>query len=254
VTKIDKKIVGYSVVSKSEDSSKKEEPDVITPAVVKAEVMSENYNRPGSVNGTTYRIKTPMYDSALYITINDVILNQDTDAESIRPFEMFINSKEMSQFQWIVALTRIISAVFRKGGDVTFLVDELKSVFDPKGGYFKKGEYIPSLVAEIGGVLEKHLISRGLIVSEEMDASTKIYLEEKRKEVLARAEHAAVKVSEQHEKAANSDSSEEAESDVETDGSGFPDSAVLCDKCRVKAVVRLDNCMSCLNCGDSKCN
>ncbi|MCV5706806.1 hypothetical protein OFN27_26890, partial [Escherichia coli] len=95
--------------------------------------------------GTTYKLKTPEHVSehSLFITINDIILNEGTVHETRRPFEIFINSKSLEHYQWIVALTRIISAVFRKGGDVTFLVEELRSVFDPKGGYWNKGKYVP---------------------------------------------------------------------------------------------------------------
>ena len=93
-------------------------------------------------------------------------MNEGTDQEYSRPFEIFINSKNMDHFQWIVGLTRVMSAVFRKGGDVTFLLEELQSVFDPNGGYYKKGgKYVPSLVAEIGEVLEKHLIDSGMLKS-----------------------------------------------------------------------------------------
>ncbi len=107
--------------------------------------------RPEILSGRTYKIKTPQSEHALYVTIND--------CDGI-PFEIFINSKNMEHFQWIVALTLVISAVFRKESDVTFLIDELKSIFDPKGGYFKKGgKFIPSLVAEIGEVIETHIQS-----------------------------------------------------------------------------------------------
>ena len=240
--KVDKKIVGCSVVSKDTDTLAEQEALAAPPS----EVMSETYKRPDMANGSTYRIKTPLFDSAMYITINDVILNPGTPQEHIRPLEMFINSKEMSQFQWIVALTRIISAVFRKGGDVTFLVEELKSVFDPKGGYFKKGKYIPSLVAEIGGVLEQHLISRGIMEPETLDAATKDYIEKKKQEIRVKAEHASVKESEEAEGSTTTE--EEAE-----DSDGFPDTATLCAKCMAKAVVILDGCATCLNCSDSKC-
>src|SRR5690606_36315224 len=99
-----------------------------------------------------------------------VILNKGTPQEVRRPFEIFINSKAMEHFQWIVALTRIISAVFRKGGDCTFLVEELKSVFDPKGGYFKRGgKFMPSLVAEIGDVIEQHMKYIGLLEQDALD-------------------------------------------------------------------------------------
>ena len=121
--------------------------------------MHEQLERPDQLAGSTYKIKTPLSDHALYVTINDIVLNPGTEHELRRPFEIFINSKNMEHFQWIVALTRIISAVFRKGGDVAFLVEELHSVFDPGGGYLKRGgKHVPSLVAEIGTVIEDHLI------------------------------------------------------------------------------------------------
>ena len=115
------------------------------------------------------------------MTINDVVLNAGTEHEQRRPFEIFINSKNMEHFQWIVALTRIVSAVFRKGGDVTFLVEELRSVFDPRGGYFKKGgRYMPSLVAEIGDAIESHMRTIGLIADEPLDPPRRQMVEEKR--------------------------------------------------------------------------
>ena len=127
----------------------------------------EVIERPEQLRGTTYKLSSPIIDSALYITINDILVedpNINAGVSHYRPFEMFINSKNMSHFQWIVALTRVVSAVFRKGGDVTFLVEELKSVFEPKGGYFKKGgRFVPSLVSEIGDVLEMHLIHIGMM-------------------------------------------------------------------------------------------
>ncbi len=114
--------------------------------------------------GSTYKIKTPVSDHAMYVTINDIVLNEGTEHEQRRPFEIFINSKNLDHFQWIVALTRIISAVFRKGGDVTFLVEELKAVFDPRGGYWQSGgKFMPSIIAELGHVIEKHLQSIGLL-------------------------------------------------------------------------------------------
>ena len=100
----------------------------------------------------------------MYVTINDILLNEGTPHEQRRPFEVFINSKNLDHFQWIVALTRVISAVFRKGGDTTFLVDELKAVFDPKGGYWQPGgKFMPSTIAELGHVIERHLQSIGLL-------------------------------------------------------------------------------------------
>ena len=228
--KIDKKIVNYSVV-KSEDE---QIPPVETaPASTQPDVvqMHEKVERPEVLMGCTYKVKTPLSDHALYITINDIMLNQGTEYEVRRPFEIFINSKAMDHFQWIVALTRIISAVFRKGGDVTFLVEELRSVFDPKGGYFKKGgKYMPSLVAEIGDVIESHMRVIGLLKEEGPDENQRKLIEEKR----AQYEAAVKAVEEAHSKS-------------------FPESASMCPKCQTKAMIMMDNCLTCLNCGYSKC-
>jgi hypothetical protein len=194
--------------------------------------MHEKLERPETLRGNTYKIKTPLTEHALYVTINDVCLNQGTDHEKWRPFEIFINSKSMDHFQWVVALTRVISAVFRKGGDITFLVEELRSVFDPRGGYFKKGKYTPSLVADIGDIIECHLKEIGMIQSEEMDEHRKSILAEKRAQFESKEQNSVADV--------------EAKSD-------FPAEAQLCNKCMTKAVIKMDGCMTCLNCGDSKC-
>ncbi len=220
--KIDKKITGYEVVT--------DEPRHVESNVVH---MHEKLERPELLEGSTYKIKTPLTDHALYVTINDIVLNAGTPHERRRPFEIFINSKNMDHFQWVVALTRVISAVFRKGGDVTFLVEELHSVFDPRGGYFKKGKYIPSLVAEIGDVIERHLRKIGLMPPDEMDEHRKKLIAEKRAELKARGA-----------------SSE----DCDNGGSDFPADAQVCAKCSMKAVIKLDGCMTCLNCGESKCS
>ena len=133
--------------------------------------MHEKLERPEVLVGSTYKIKTPISDHAMYVTINDIVLNEGTEYEQRRPFEVFINSKNLDHFQWIVALTRIISAVFRKGGDVTFLVDELKAVFDPRGGYWQPGgKFMPSIIAELGYVIEKHLQTIGLIRKQQLDS------------------------------------------------------------------------------------
>lgn len=217
--KIDKKITGYEVVK---DEPKRADSNVVH--------MHEKLERPETLLGSTYKIKTPLTEHALYVTVNDIVLNEGTPHEKRRPFEIFINSKDMAHFQWVVALTRVISAVFRKGGDVTFLVEELHSVFDPRGGYFKKGKYTPSLVAEIGDVIERHLKLIGMIPTEALDENQKRFIEQKRREAAARE---------------NCDNGEAAP--------GFPSEAQLCVKCSMKAVVKMDGCMTCLNCGDSKC-
>jgi ribonucleoside-diphosphate reductase alpha chain len=136
-----------------------------TPANPSGEVvyLSDPLDRPAALEGQTYKLKWPGSEHALYITINDVVI-----AGRRRPFEVFINSKNMEHFAWTVALTRMISAVFRRGGDVSFVVEELKAVFDPRGGAWIEGRYIPSILAAIGGVIENHLIAIGFIGGEGM--------------------------------------------------------------------------------------
>lgn len=204
--KIDQKIVGYKVVDKTEEP------------VVEAQTMHENLVRPNCLTGTTYKIKTPQSEHALYITINDMVLDGIH-----HPYEMFINSKNMDHFQWVLAVTRLVSAVWRKGGDSTFLVEELKNVFDPKGGYYKRGGvYMPSLVAEIGTVIEQHLKSIG-VLKVVIDEHQQAFIKAKREEVMGKEE------------------------------SGYPANATLCDECNTKAVIMMDGCMTCISCGFSKC-
>ena len=193
--------------------------------------MHEKLERPDVLIGSTYKIKSPLVEHAMYVTINDIVLNEGTEHELRRPFEVFINSKNMDHFQWIVALTRIMSAVFRKGGDVTFLVDEMKAVFDPRGGYFKAGGvYMPSIVAEIGSVVEEHLTSIGMIASPGMDEAQRALVAQKR---------AAYEKQQSVPEAAAAD--------------GFPPGASLCLKCNTQAMVMMDGCQTCLSCGYSKC-
>jgi hypothetical protein len=123
--------------------------------------MSEQVERPDVLEAKVYKIKPG--EHAYYITISDIVLNQGTEAEQRRPYEIFINTKDMRDFQWIAALSRMISAVMRKGGDLSFAIEELKATFDPAGGSWNEGSYIPSTVAYIGLVIERHLQSRGLL-------------------------------------------------------------------------------------------
>ena len=125
--------------------------------------IAEPLDRPAALEGQTYKLKWPMSEHAIYITINDVI-----HGGRRQPFEVFINSKNMEHFAWTVALTRMISAVFRRGGDVSFVVEELKAVFDPRGGAWVQGKYVPSILAAIGGVIERHMIDIGFIEGEGM--------------------------------------------------------------------------------------
>ncbi|WP_370161929.1 adenosylcobalamin-dependent ribonucleoside-diphosphate reductase [Limimaricola soesokkakensis] len=123
--------------------------------------MSEPLDRPAELEGATYKLKWPDSEHAIYITVNDLVVGGHR-----RPFEVFINSKNMEHFAWTVALTRMVSAVFRRGGDVSFVVEELKAVFDPRGGAWMQGKYVPSILAAIGGVIEKHMISTGFLAGE----------------------------------------------------------------------------------------
>ncbi len=204
--KIEQKIVGYQVVVKE---------SLTTEIPVPAQLMHELLPRPNCLTGTTYKVKTPQSEHALYITINDMVLD-----DIHHPYEMFINSKNMDHFQWVLALTRLVSAVWRKGGDSTFLVEELKNVFDPKGGYYKRGGvYMPSLVAEIGTVIEQHLKSIG-VIKVEVDEHQQAYLEAKKEEV----------------------------------GEEGIKNAELCTSCNTKSLILMDGCLTCLQCGFSKCN
>jgi cytochrome c553 len=214
--KVLQKITSYKVLTDEQQQ----------PAPPPPEKMHEKLERPEILQGSTYKIKSPQNEHALYITINDMVLNMGTEHEQLHPYEIFINSKNMEHFQWVLALTRTVSAVWRKGGDCAFLVEELKAVFDPQGGYWKKGGvFMPSLVAEIGSVIEDHLKRIGVIKTE-IDEYQKQFLETKRKEFEAKQE---------------------------TESTGFPANATMCGKCHTKAVVMMDGCQVCLQCSDSKC-
>jgi ribonucleoside-diphosphate reductase alpha chain len=133
------------------------------PVVTGGEVVEafQPLDRPQALDGATYKVKWPDSAHAIYITINDLV-----QGGTRRPFEIFINSKNMEHFAWTVALTRMISAVFRRGGDVSFVVEELKAVFDPRGGAWMEGKYVPSILAAIGGVIERHMVAIGFLAGE----------------------------------------------------------------------------------------
>ena len=173
--------------------------------------MSEPLDRPSTLDGNTYKLKWPDSEHAIYVTINDIIVN-----DKRRPFEVFINSKNMEHFAWTVGLTRMISAVFRRGGDVSFVVDELKAVFDPRGGAWVGGKYIPSILAAIGGILEEHMMKIGFI----KDSDTSLF--HKSSEV-TKVEN--LKLSRQKS----------------------------CTSCGQFDLQMIEGCMTCRSCGYSKC-
>ena len=160
-----------SVLSVASEEKSKSEKEIDGEVIY----MSEPLERPNTLDGNTYKLRWPDSEHAIYVTINDIIVNDQR-----RPFEVFINSKNMEHFAWTVGLTRMISAVFRRGGDVSFVVDELKAVFDPRGGAWVNGKYIPSILAAIGGVLEEHMVKIGFIInsdetlSHQKDDSSKV--------------------------------------------------------------------------------
>jgi ribonucleoside-diphosphate reductase alpha chain len=160
-----------SVLSVASEEKSKSEKEIDGEVIY----MSEPLERPNTLDGNTYKLRWPDSEHAIYVTINDIIVNDQR-----RPFEVFINSKNMEHFAWTVGLTRMISAVFRRGGDVSFVVDELKAVFDPRGGAWVSGKYIPSILAAIGGILEEHMVKIGFItnsdetLSHQKDDSSKV--------------------------------------------------------------------------------
>lgn len=198
-----------SVLSVSETTDKAPEVDQGAEVVY----LTEPLDRPQSLEGATYKLKWPDSEHAIYITINDIV--QGTRR---RPFEVFINSKNMEHFAWTVALTRMISAVFRRGGDVSFVVEELKAVFDPRGGAWMQGRYVSSILAAIGGVIERHMIATGFLAGEGMGLK----------------------------------SDPQAERMVVAGGEAPRGKA--CPSCGSYALRMVEGCMTCADCGYSKCS
>lgn len=201
-----------SVLSVSENSDKAPGESADAPQEVEGGdviYMSEPLDRPQSLEGSTYKLKWPDSEHAIYLTINDIIIGGRR-----RPFEVFINSKNMEHFAWTVALTRMISAVFRRGGDVSFVVEELKAVFDPRGGAWVQGKYIPSILAAIGGVIEQHMVAIGFLEGEGMGLK-----------------------SDPQAQVVNMDAPR----------------GKACPSCGQYDMVMIEGCMTCRSCGHSKC-
>jgi ribonucleoside-diphosphate reductase alpha chain len=189
--------------------------------------MTRPLDRPEALPGTTYKVRWPGSDHAIYITLNDVI-----EGGRRRPFEIFINSKNMEHYAWTVALTRMISAVFRRGGDVTFVVEELKAVFDPRGGQWVNQQYVPSLLAAIGGVIEEHMISIGLLSQQVAEH--------------APPERVALSGGRGTEMTDSAGSSRRLE----------PQGGLamkFCPRCSSPSLIRIEGCDTCLSCGHSRC-
>ena len=195
-----------SVLTVSETSEKTPEVDSGAEVVY----LTEPLDRPAALEGATYKLKWPGSEHAIYITVNDIVQGGNR-----RPFEVFINSKNMEHYAWTVALTRMVSAVFRRGGDVSFVVEELKAVFDPRGGAWMAGQYIPSILAAIGGVIERHLVATGFIAGEGMGLKSD-----------PRAEAMAL---------------------------GEAPRGQACPSCGSYAMRKVEGCLTCADCGHSKC-
>jgi ribonucleoside-diphosphate reductase alpha chain len=170
--------------------------------------MAEPLDRPETLPGATYKLKWPDSEHAIYITLNDI-----ETAGRRRPFEIFINSKNMEHYAWTVALTRMISAVFRRGGDVSFVVEELKAVFDPRGGAWMGGRYVPSILAAIGGVIERHMIEIGFMAPSERPGLAKVAMQ-----------------------------------------TGDRPRGPSCPSCGAQAMMMVEGCATCAECGFSKCS
>jgi ribonucleoside-diphosphate reductase alpha chain len=188
--------------------------------------MTKPAEREPILAGYTYKLRWPGSDHAMYITINDIEGPPGSGgAARRRPFEIFINSKNLEHYAWTVALTRMISAIFRRGGDVTFVVEELKAVFDPQGGQWMAGRYVPSLLAAIGGVIETHMIRTGFLATPR-----------KPDESEARSEMPALAVGERSQ------------------GALAGGRRSICPRCSAQSLRRQEGCLVCDNCGYAKCN
>jgi ribonucleoside-diphosphate reductase alpha chain len=197
---------------------KKDSAPALSPA------MEEPLARPETLPGLTYKLRWPESDHAIYITVNDTIVEDGKGRAQRRPFEVFINSQNMEHYAWTVALTRMISAVFRRGGDIGFVVEELKAVFDPRGGQWMGGRYVPSLLAAIGDVIEQHMIEIGFLP--------------RAGETRAQADDGKIVVLKD---AAQKDSARDKRFRA-------------CPKCGTYSLLRQEGCDSCTSCGYSKCS
>lgn len=242
---ISKKITGVSVVNKENSSLEKDNNSVSIPekTVQPIEVI-EKTKRPKELDSRTYKIKASSgYEHAYYVSISNVILNEGTALEEVRPYEIFINTKDRVSVQWVHALTFMMSAVFRKGGEYMFLLDELREVSSPNAGWFGQHtrggnpRYIESMVSAIADTIAYHVEKTCGVVIKEINLSSeaKEIIEEKKAKYLKK--HTS-----------NTVSTEVIDEDAE-----MPN-AMDCPKCKVRnAVIKLDGCLTCVSCGDSKC-
>jgi ribonucleoside-diphosphate reductase alpha chain len=206
--------------------------DPATPGVV---YMTKPLARDAALEGVTYKIKWPASAHALYVTINDIVRDGRR-----RPFEVFINTKNLEHYAWTVALTRMISAVFRRGGDVAFVAEELKAVFDPEGGRWMSGRYVPSLLAAIGDVIEEHMLRIGFLNRDEPDRADD-----------DAAQRRPVAVARGSAQGGGGQSEPSREGD-RLHSAPIP-GARVCPKCGERALRRVEGCWTCAICAYSHC-
>jgi len=248
---ISKKITGVSVLNKESTSLDKNNNAVV--ALKKEEQtieIIEKTKRPKQLDSRTYKIRASSgYEHAYYVSISNVVLNKGTELEEVRPYEIFINTKDKINVQWVHALTFMMSAIFRKGGEYMFLLDELREVSSPNAGWFGQHtrggnpRYIESMVSAIADTIAFHVEQTcGVGVKEiELSNEAKNIIEEKKAEYL---KNHASKIT----------STEIASTKIDNDDAGMPN-AQGCPKCKVRnAVIKLDGCLTCVSCGDSKCS
>jgi len=260
IVKIKQKIVGFSV-KKPEDvvdavdvaESSQKADDAKIDQSHQLEYVHEGIKRPRRLYGETFKIKPPGKDHGLYFTINDIVMNEGTDDEQRYPYELFLNSANMENYPWVIALTRVISATFRKGGNITFLISEFNAILDPAGGYFgkrldsPKGIFYKSVLDEMGAIINQHFIDIGLIepvlnISQENELKAKKTVSKSTKPT------AAVKpVAVEPPKDSSGDSGSQL-------SPGQIETGKTCPECSEPNMQLRDNCYTCVNgCGHSKC-
>jgi ribonucleoside-diphosphate reductase alpha chain len=121
------------------------------PLPMAVEVME----RPRILQGRTYKLKWPQTGDNWYITI--------THRGGV-PFEVFITTKVAAHAEWVQALSILLTAVLRRGGDVKFLITELQGIHSASGGQYitEQRKFRHSQVAAIGGVIEEEFRVLGM--------------------------------------------------------------------------------------------
>jgi len=197
--------------------------------------MAKPLKRDPELSGITYKLKWPQSDYAIYVTINDIVRDGRR-----RPFEIFINTRNLEHYSWTVALTRMISAVFRRGGDVSFVAEELKAIFDPQGGCWVEGRYVPSLLAAIGEIIETHMRKIGFKSSDSPHEDQGEFTDLRQTQALEQT-HGSI-------------SPNIVISPPGADRSHTQRHPRLCPRCASGHMIRRESCWACPACGFSQCD